>query len=91
MELNDRSKEGYFITGYDNLLANDVKDVNQFNVNVLAGASAGIGAFRLRAQYSYGITNMFANLNKKNLDTTPNDDSFEGHQQMLSFTLMITF
>lgn len=91
LELKDSRKEGYFLTGFDNLLADDVTGVNQFNVNALAGASAGIGAFRLRAQYSYGLTNMFGKFNKDNLDAAPSDDKFEGHQQMLSFTLMITF
>lgn len=91
LELNDSRKEGYFLSGFDNLLAKDISKINQFNVNAMAGASAGIGSFRLRAQYSYGITNMFAKLNSEGLDTAPNNEKFEGHQQMLSFTLMITF
>ena len=91
LELNDSRKEAYFLSGFDNLLAKDISKISQFNVNAIAGASAGIGNFRLRAQYSYGITNIFANLNNESLNAAPNDEKFEGHQQMLSFTLMITF
>ena len=90
LELQDDGKKGYVLSGFDGLLADDITGINHLNINGLAGVSAGIGAFRLRARYSYGITNMFNELNKEDLNTAPSDEKFEGHQQMLSFSLMIT-
>ncbi|OUS01614.1 hypothetical protein A9Q86_07525 [Flavobacteriales bacterium 33_180_T64] len=91
LELDDDSKKNYIIDGFDALLAEDISDISKFNANGVIGASAGIGNFKLRASYSYGFTNIFKKLNDQNLTTTPSSKKFEGHQNMLSFALMITF
>lgn len=91
LDLKNSNQEGFFINGYDALLAEDISDISPFNVNGVVGASAGIGNFRLRASYSYGFTNILRKLNDENVATTPSSDKFEGNQSMLAFALMITF
>ncbi|MBQ0788166.1 MAG: hypothetical protein KBT69_11730 [Oceanihabitans sp.] len=92
LELKDDKYENYFISNYNNLLANEISDISKFNVDGAIGLSAGISHFRLKAQYIYGFTNMFGKLNNNNLDTSGSSESkFKGNQSMLAFTLMITF
>lgn len=92
LELKDDKYENYFISNYNNLLANEISDITKFNVDGAIGLSAGVSHFRLKAQYIYGFTNMFGKLNKNNLDTSGSSESkFKGNQSMLAFTLMITF
>ncbi|MEH6536858.1 MAG: hypothetical protein V7719_10725 [Psychroserpens sp.] len=91
LELDNDNQSNYIIDGFDNLFAEDITKISQFNVNGVVGASAGIGNFKLRASYSYGFTNMLNKLNDQNLTTTPSAEKFEGHQNMLAFALMITF
>ncbi|MCK8481754.1 PorT family protein [Psychroserpens algicola] len=91
LELEKDNQSNYIIQGYDSLLAEDISEISQFNANGVIGASAGIGNFKLRASYSYGFTNILNKLNDQNLTTTPASEKFEGHQNMLSFAIMITF
>src|SRR5690606_35870416 len=63
MEIDDEANENYIISNYNNLLAKDLKDITNFNVDGAIGASAGFGFFRLKAQYIYGFTNMLNKLN----------------------------
>ncbi len=91
MEMKDDSKEGFFIKNYENLLAEDITDINNFNVDGAVGLSAGFSHFRIKAQYIYGFTNMLNRLNKDSLDLTGNDGKVKGNQSMLAFTAMITF
>ncbi len=90
LELKDSENETYFINGYDALTAKDITEISQFNANGVVGVSAGIGAFRVRAQYSYGFTNILNKLNNSDLNTTGGKSKFKGNQELLSFTLMIT-
>ncbi len=91
LELKDETKEGYFINGYDSLTAKDIENISQFNVNGLVGASAGIGAIKIRAQYIYGFLNILDKLNDKNLNVGNNTEEFKGNQSMLVFTVMFSF
>lgn len=91
LELKDSANETYFINGYDNLMAKDISNISQFNANGVVGITAGLNAFRIRAQYGYGFTNMFNKLNNNNLDITGGESKFKGNQQLLSLTAMITF
>lgn len=91
LELKDSENETYFINGYENLMAKDISEISQFNANGIVGLSAGIGAFRVRAQYGYGFTNILSKLNNNNLDTSGGASKFKGNQQLLSLTAMITF
>lgn len=90
LELKDSSNETYFINGYDALTAKDITEISQFNANGVVGVSAGIGAFKIRAQYGYGLTNILNKLNNSNLNTTGGSSKFKGNQQLLSLTAMIT-
>lgn len=90
LELKDDAKENYTITGFDNLLAEDIAAITKFNVNGTVGVSAGFGRFKLRAHYIYGFTNMLNKLNDENLNV-PNSENFKGNQSMWTFTAMFTF
>lgn len=91
LELKDENKEGYFINGYDSLTAKEIEGISQFNVNGMVGVSAGIGAFKIRAQYIYGFLNILDKLNDKNLNVGNNTDEFKGNQSMLVFVAMFSF
>ncbi|TYA52195.1 hypothetical protein [Formosa maritima] len=91
MEMDDKKYENYIVNSYDNLLAKDLKDITNFNIDGAIGTSAGFGFFKLKAQYIYGFTNMLNKLNDSNLDLTGNDKKIKGNQSMLAFTAMITF
>lgn len=91
LELKDSSKEGYIISDYETLLTEDISKISNFNVNGAVGLSAGFGAFRLRAQYIYGFTNILGKLNDEDLNVGSNDNKFKGNQSMIAFTAIITF
>lgn len=91
LELKDSSKEGYIISDYDTLLTEDISKISNFNVNGAVGLSAGFGAFRLRAQYIYGFTNILGKLNDEDLNVGSNNNKFKGNQSMIAFTAIITF
>jgi hypothetical protein len=91
LELKDSSKEGYIISNYDTLLTEDISKISNFNVNGAVGLSAGFGAFRLRAQYIYGFTNILGKLNDEDLNVGINNNKFKGNQSMIAFTAIITF
>jgi heterodisulfide reductase subunit A-like polyferredoxin len=90
MDLTNSTQESFYVNGYDNVLATDISEISQFNVNGMIGASAGFGAFKVRAQYIYGFTNMLNKLNDaefaKGLNT-----KFKGNQSMIAVTAMLTF
>ncbi|TXE19123.1 outer membrane beta-barrel protein [Psychroserpens burtonensis] len=90
LELKEDGQKNFIIQGYDNLFAEDLSNISNFNANGVIGASAGIGNFKLRAAYSYGFTNILGKLNDQDFNLN-NADRFEGNQSMLSFALMITF
>ena len=91
LELKDEAQENYFINNYDMLMAKDIQDISQFNVNGVVGASAGFGSFRIRAQYSYGVTNILDKLNDQNLNVGNNTAKFKGNQSMITVAALITF
>ena len=91
LELKDSDNETYFINGYDNLMAKDISDISQFNANGVVGITAGLGAFKVRAQYGYGFTNIFSKLNNSDLNIGSGESKFKGNQELLTLTAMITF
>ena len=91
LELKDDSKEGLIVSNYDSLLTEDISKISNFNVNGAVGLSAGFGAFRLRAQYIYGFTNILNKLNDEDLSVGSNTDKFKGNQSMIAFSAIITF
>lgn len=90
LDLKDKSKEGYFIKGFDSLLTEDIRDISNFNVNGAIGLSLGVRRLRLRAQYVYGFTNILGSLNKQDLNIG-NNGKFKGHQSLVALTAMIIF
>ncbi|MCB0446851.1 MAG: hypothetical protein KDD03_04960 [Gelidibacter sp.] len=91
LDLKDKNKGDYVITGYNTLTANEISDISKFNVNAAVGATAGFDHFKLRVQYIYGITNMLNKLNDQNLDASPSNKAFKGNQSMLAFMAFIYF
>jgi hypothetical protein len=90
LDLKNEAQESYFINGYDNLNALDIKDINQFNINGVGGLTAGIGPFKVRAQYIYGITNMLDKLNDLE-GINGSEDKFKGNQGMITLAAFFTF
>jgi len=91
MELEDSAQEGYLINGYDALTADAITDISSVQLNGAIGATVGFGPVKLRAQYIYGITNMFNRLNDQDLNTTGGESEFKGNQSMLAFMALFTF
>lgn len=91
LELKDDSNEGLIVSGYDNLLTEDITEISNFNANGAVGLSAGFGPFRLRAQYIYGFTNILGGLNDQDLNVGNNSNKFKGNQSMITFTAILTF
>ena len=91
LELKDSAQEDYFINGYDSLRAKDISEITKLNFNGLIGASAGIGAIKIKAQYIYGFTNILNNLNSRNIDTGNSTEKFKGNQSMIVVAAMFSF
>ncbi|MUU79088.1 hypothetical protein [Winogradskyella endarachnes] len=89
LELKDNSKEGYILTGYNNLLTEDIREISNFNANGAIGLSLGVRRFQLRAQYIYGFTNILRKLNDKDFNLI-NDEKFKGNQSLIALTAIIT-
>ena len=86
LELKDKAQEEYFVNGFDDLNAIDLRDISKFNINGAIGATAGLKNFRVRTQYQYGLTNMLRKLNDLDVDT-----DFKGNQSQVIFTAMVLF
>lgn len=91
LELKDKTKEGYFVDNYSNLMTEDITDISQFNFNGAIGASVGLKFIKLKAQYIYGFTNILKKLENQNLDTAGGDARFKGNQNMLVLGAMVSF
>lgn len=90
LELKNDSNEGYIISGYDNLLTEDIREISNFNANGAVGLSLGVRRLKLRAQYIYGFTNILGKLNDQDLNVGDND-KFKGNQSLVALTAIITF
>ena len=90
LEFKDKAQEGYFINNYDNLLATDIGNISQFNLNGAIGLTAGFKNFKVRGQYIYGATNMLKKLEGE-VDDTGGDSRFKGNMTMLIFGAMVSF
>ncbi|MDO5969170.1 hypothetical protein Q4Q35_05055 [Flavivirga aquimarina] len=88
LELKDKSQANYYINNYSNLLASDISNISQFNINGTIGASAGYKFIRLKAQYIYGFTNILRKLNSQDVDSSGGNSSFKGNQNMLVFGVL---
>ncbi|MFI1772614.1 hypothetical protein [Thalassobellus citreus] len=91
LEFKEKGQEAYFINNYNNLTAEDIADISQFNLNGAIGASVGIKNFKLKAQYLYGFTNILKKLENQELDTVGGSDRFKGNQTMLVLGAMVLF
>ena len=90
LELKNSSHEDYFISNYTGLTAKDITDISKINANGVAGVSLGVGAFRIRVQYIYGLTNMLNKLNNNNLQSTGENTEFKGNQNIITLSALFT-
>lgn len=90
LELKNGNQENYYINGYDALRASEIENISQFNFNGMCGASLGLGAIKIRAQYIYGFTNIFDKLNDASFNSSLKE-KFNGNQSMTAFSVVITF
>ncbi|MBT8254010.1 MAG: hypothetical protein HKN00_08205 [Flavobacteriaceae bacterium] len=88
LEITDGVKENYFINGYESLMASEITDINKFNINGMAGVTAGFGRFKVRAQYIYGLLNSLDKLNKKAIEGA---GEFKGNPIMFTAAAFISF
>lgn len=65
--IAEDSQKNYFIENY-NLQAKDLEDISKINLNLAANIAAGIRDVKFWFQYQYGVTNIFKNLNTKELE-----------------------
>lgn len=79
----DSSKENNIISG-TTLLAKDIKAISNFNFYPTVGITFGVRHFRANVSYQYGVNNMLANLNNKNLGV-----HFKGNPGILNGNLII--
>lgn len=79
----DKFQENNIISG-TTLLAKDIVNISQFNFFPIIGITAGVRHFRLNISYQYGVNNMLADLNKKNLGV-----NFKGNPAILNGNLII--
>ena len=91
LEFEDKAQENYFINNYDNLLAADISNISQFNLNGAVGITAGFKFVKLRAHYIYGATNILKKLESEDIDTSGGDARFKGNMSMLLFGAMVSF
>ena len=52
------------LEGFNELTANDITDIHNFNFNGAIGLTAGFSHLKIRAQYMYGIINTLGSINK---------------------------
>ncbi|MGC6431179.1 MAG: hypothetical protein ACON5F_09070 [Jejuia sp.] len=91
LEFKDKTQETFYINNYDNLTAESITQISQFNFNGAIGASLGFKNFKLKAQYIYGFTNILNKLENENLDTSGGDARFKGNQSILFLGAAISF
>jgi len=91
LEFKDSAQEGYFINNYDNLLAEDISNISQLNLNGALGITAGFKFLKLRAHYIYSATNILKKIESEAIDTSGGDSRFKGNLSMLVFGAMVSF
>ncbi|MCA0131269.1 hypothetical protein [Winogradskyella alexanderae] len=95
LDLNSNNEENLYVylNNANSILAKDIEDISQINVNGAIGATIGLGAFKFRAQYIYGFSNILNKLNNTDSEIGPQsgDTDFKGNQTMLNFMALITF
>lgn len=85
LNLKTEAFEDYILDGYSSLTAKDIQEVSPVNFHLHGGITGGIENFRVSVQYQYGVTNMFAKLNKNDLEY----DNFKGNSSL--FVIAGTF
>jgi len=91
LELKNGALQSHIISGYNSLTALDISNISRFNVNSVIGFTVGTDIFKIRAHYSYGITNILNHLNSKNFKNEPQTTEFYGHQSLYMLTAMFMF
>lgn len=90
LTVASEDQEGLFLNGFSTLRAEDIVDITNYNINGMAGLTAGVGPFKIKAQYIYGFLNTFASLKNQDLNV-PLDANLTANMSMWAFTAQFTF
>ena len=95
LDLSSNNEENLYVylNNGNSVLAKEIEEISQINANGAIGATIGLGAFKFRAQYIYGFTNILNKLNDNVTEIGPHsgNSDFKGNQSMLNFMALITF
>ncbi len=95
LDLSSNNEENLYVylNNGNSVLAKEIKEISQINANGAIGATIGLGAFKFRAQYIYGFTNILNKLNDNVTEIGPHsgNSDFKGNQSMLNFMALIMF
>ena len=95
LDLQSDNEENLYVylNNGNNILAKELEEISQINLNGAIGATLGLGAFKFRAQYVYGFTNILNKLNGNEAEFGPHSGNtdFKGNQAMINFMALITF
>nr|AOE09060.1 conserved hypothetical protein [uncultured bacterium] len=85
MNLRQTGQRDNIVEGYTALRAEDIEEISRINGFGIIGITAGFEHVRFIIQYQYGFTNMFNNLNDRDLlDVDPNANNFKGSPSLLA-------
>ncbi|WP_146090714.1 hypothetical protein [Aureitalea marina] len=87
LNLDEDDQKNLVIAGYNNMTAEDIRDITNVNFRLQAGITGGIRHVRLSAQYQYGVTNMLNNLNDDGLEV----DNLKGNSSTILLMAVVYF
>jgi len=95
LDLQSDNEENLYVylNNGNSILAKELEEISQIILNGAIGATLGLGAFKFRAQYVYGFTNILNKLNGNEAEFGPHSGNtdFKGNQAMINFMALITF
>ena len=83
-KLNMDNNDANNVISGTTLLAKDIREISNFNFHPTVGITAGVRHFRANVSYQYGLNNMLANLNNKNLGV-----NFKGNSGIINADLIL--
>ena len=83
-KLNMDNNDANNVISGTTLLAKDIREISNFNFYPTVGITAGVRHFRANVSYQYGLNNMLANLNNKNLGV-----NFKGNSGIINADLIL--
>jgi hypothetical protein len=93
LQSDNEENRCVYLNNGNSILARELEEILQINPNGAIGATLGLGAFKFRAQYVYGFTNILNKLNGNEAQFGPHSGNtdFIGNQAMINLVALITF